>query len=103
MKRTFNKLDKMQIFIARVAWLLVILEFAYVNLTEVAFILMFISLLVNEVRDFKKAVISKIVVIQLTEQISWRALFNFCSTIGPYYWITFFYEMYPNDTFVTER
>lgn len=54
MKRTFNKLDKIQIFIASVALLLVILGFAYDNLTEVAFILIFIGLLINEVRNFKK-------------------------------------------------
>lgn len=54
MKRTFNKLDKIQIFIASVALLLVILGFVYDNLTEVAFILIFIGLLINEVRNFKK-------------------------------------------------
>ena len=54
MKKTFNKLDKIQIVIASVALLLAILGFAYDNLTEVAFILIFISLLVNEVRDLRK-------------------------------------------------
>ena len=53
-EKTFNKLDKIQIVIASVALLLVILGFAYDNLTEVAFILIFISLLVNDVRDFRK-------------------------------------------------
>ena len=54
MKKTFNKLDKIQIVVASVALLLVILGFAYDNLTEVAFILIFISLLVTEVRNLRK-------------------------------------------------
>ncbi|MFJ7735779.1 hypothetical protein ACIQ2D_05485 [Lysinibacillus sp. NPDC097287] len=53
MKRTFTKLNKIQIVIASVALLLGILGFAYDNLTEVAFILIFIALLVEEVRNFK--------------------------------------------------
>ncbi|MGE7840515.1 hypothetical protein ACQKNX_06955 [Lysinibacillus sp. NPDC093712] len=54
MKKTINKLDKIQIVIASVALLLVILGFAYDNLTEIAFILIFIGLLINEARDFRK-------------------------------------------------
>lgn len=53
-KKTFNKLDKTQIVIASVGLLLAILGFAYDNLTEVALILIFISLLINEVRGLRK-------------------------------------------------
>lgn len=54
MKKTFKKLDKIQIVIASVGLLLAILGFAYDNLTEVAFILIVISLLITEVRDLRK-------------------------------------------------
>ncbi len=54
MKKTFNKLDKIQIVIASIALLLVILGFAYDNLTEAAFILIFISFLINDVIDLRK-------------------------------------------------
>ncbi|MGN4125100.1 hypothetical protein ACMGD3_08830 [Lysinibacillus sphaericus] len=54
MKKTFNKLDKIQIVIAIVALLLAILGFSYDNLTEIAFILIAINLLVNSLRDLRK-------------------------------------------------
>ena len=54
MKKTFNKLDKIQIVIAIVALILAILGFYYVNLTEIAFILIAINLLVNRLRDLRK-------------------------------------------------
>jgi len=54
MQKTFNKLDKIQIVIAIAALLLAILGFIYDNLTEIAFILIAINLLVNEIRSFKK-------------------------------------------------
>ncbi|MFE6169392.1 hypothetical protein ACFVP8_16215 [Viridibacillus arvi] len=60
MKKTFNKLDKIQIVIAIIASLLVILGFTYDNLTEIAFILIAIHLLVNErnLRKDKKSIFS---------------------------------------------
>ncbi|KOS68193.1 hypothetical protein AEA09_06260 [Lysinibacillus contaminans] len=54
MKKTFKKLDKIQIVIASIGLLLAILGFTCDNLTEVAFILIFISLLITEVRDLRK-------------------------------------------------
>ncbi|MGE7691250.1 hypothetical protein ACQKMI_18815 [Lysinibacillus sp. NPDC097214] len=54
MKKTFNQLDKIQIVIAIVALLLAILGFMYDNLTEIAFLLIAINLLVNEMRSFRK-------------------------------------------------
>lgn len=54
MQKTFKKLDKIQIVIAIVALLLAILGFIYDNLTETAFILIAINLLVNEIRSFRK-------------------------------------------------
>lgn len=53
MKKTFNKLDKIQIVVAIVASLMVILGFSYDNLTEIGFILIAIHLLVTE-RNFRK-------------------------------------------------
>ncbi len=54
MKKTFNKLDKIQIVIASVALLLAILGFVYDNLTKIAIILISINLLVNGVRNLSK-------------------------------------------------
>ncbi|PJO42891.1 hypothetical protein [Lysinibacillus xylanilyticus] len=54
MKKTFNKLDKVQIVIASVALLLAILGFVYDNLTITAIILISINLLVNGVRNLSK-------------------------------------------------
>lgn len=54
MKKTFSKLDKIQIVIASVALLLAILGFVYDNLTITAIILISINLLVNGVRNLSK-------------------------------------------------
>lgn len=54
MKKSFNKLDKIQIVIGSVALLLAILGFVFDNLTEIACILLSISLLVNETRNIRK-------------------------------------------------
>ena len=54
MKKTFNKLDKIQIVIASVALLLAILGFVYDNLAKTAIILISINLLVNGVRNLSK-------------------------------------------------
>jgi len=54
MKKTFNKLEKIQIVIASVALLLAILGFIYDDLTEIAITLISISLLINEIRNLKK-------------------------------------------------
>jgi len=53
-KRTFNKCDKIQIVIAIIALLLAILGFTFDNLTEIAFILIAINILVNRIRDVNK-------------------------------------------------
>ncbi|MFE6166933.1 hypothetical protein ACFVP8_03540 [Viridibacillus arvi] len=65
MKKTFNKLDKIQIDIAIIASLLVILGFTYDNLTEIAFILIAIHLLVNErnLRKDKKSSFSYLIIV----------------------------------------
>lgn len=54
MKRTFNKLDKVQIVIAIIALLLAILGFTFDNLTEIAFILIAINILLNRIRNVNK-------------------------------------------------
>ncbi|MET4562723.1 multisubunit Na+/H+ antiporter MnhG subunit [Lysinibacillus parviboronicapiens] len=54
MKKSFNKLDKIQIVIGSFALLLAILGFVFDNLTEIACILLSISLLVNETRNIRK-------------------------------------------------
>ena len=54
MKKTFNKLDKIQIVIVSVALLLAILGFVYDNLAKTAIILISINLLVNGVRNLSK-------------------------------------------------
>ncbi len=54
MKKSFNKLDKIQIVIGSVALLLAIFGFVYDNLTEIACILISINLLVNETRNIRK-------------------------------------------------
>ncbi|MGF9977292.1 hypothetical protein [Viridibacillus arvi] len=65
MKKNFNKLDKIQIVIAIIASLLVILGFTYDNLTEIAFILIAIHLLVNErnLRKDKKSIFSYLIIV----------------------------------------
>jgi len=54
MKKSFSKLDKIQIVIGITALILAILGFIYVNLTEIALILLSINLLVNGIRYVSK-------------------------------------------------
>ncbi|MEY9979740.1 uncharacterized membrane protein YhaH (DUF805 family) [Lysinibacillus sp. RC79] len=65
-KRTFNKLDKIQIVIAIIALLLAILGFTFDNLTKIAIILISINILVNRIRDFskdKKSIFSYLIIV----------------------------------------
>ena len=54
MKKSFNKLDKIQIVIGIIALILAILGFIYDNLTEIAIILISINLFVNGIRYLSK-------------------------------------------------
>ena len=65
MKKSFNKLDKIQIVIAIAASLLVILGFSYDNLTEIGFILIAIHLLITErnLRKDKKSISTYLLIV----------------------------------------